>query len=158
MEKKKKEENKAPSFIKLLIFIYEKYYKKNEYTWQIWAYTILQFFTRIYPLINSFLLAKIIDGITKSYNEGTNFETLIPIIVIGIIVTLFGILANNLYRYVDSLRAIWRSHLEDRVYLHKYLEIEPKAYENPEFVNMKNTLAWNASCISSNLVLQNVSR
>lgn len=151
MEKKKKEENKAPSFIKLLIFIYEKYYKKNEYTWQIWAYTILQFFTRIYPLINSFLLAKIIDGITKSYNEGTNFETLIPIIVIGIIVTLFGILANNLYRYVDSLRAIWRSHLEDRVYLHKYLEIEPKAYENPEFVNMKNTLAWNAWDISGSI-------
>ena len=78
MEEKKTEQKKTPGMIRLLIFIYEKYYKKNEYTWQIWAYTILRFLTRIYPLVYSFVLAKIIDGITKSYNEGTGFESLIP--------------------------------------------------------------------------------
>lgn len=38
----------------------------------------------IYPLINSVILAKIIDRITKSYNEDTGFETLTPIIVVGV--------------------------------------------------------------------------
>ena len=151
MEKKKNEEKKTPSLVKLLIFIYEKYYKKNEYTWQIWAYTILRFLTRIYPLVYSYILAKIIDGITVSYNQGVGFESLIPIIIVGIIVTLIWIVANNFYRYVDSLRALWRTHLEDRVYLHKYLEIEPKAYEDPDFVNMKNTLAWNSWDVSNAL-------
>jgi ABC-type multidrug transport system fused ATPase/permease subunit len=149
MEKKEIEQKKTPGMIRLLIFIYEKYYKRNEYTWQIWAYTILQFFTRIYPLLNSFILAKIIDEITKSYNEGTGFKSLIPIIVVGVVLTLLWILANNFYRHVDNLRALWRTHLEDRVYLHKYLEIEPRAYEDPEFVNMKNTLAWNSWDVSN---------
>jgi ABC-type multidrug transport system fused ATPase/permease subunit len=117
MQTKKKETNTKPGLIRLIVFIYEKYYKKNEYTWQIWAYTILRFVMRIYPLVNSFVLAKIIDGITKSYNEGTNFESLIPIIIAGVVVTLLWILASNFYRYVDSLRALWRTHLEDRVYL-----------------------------------------
>ena len=151
MEKKEIEQKKTPGMIRLLIFIYEKYYKRNEYTWQIWAYTILRFLTRIYPLVYSFVLAKIIDGITKSYNEGTGFESLIPVIVVGIIISLIWILTNNLYRYIDSLRAIWRAHLEDRAYLKKYLEIEPRAYENPKFINMKNTLNWNSWDITGSL-------
>lgn len=151
MQTKKKETNTKPGLIRLIVFIYEKYYKKNEYTWQIWAYTILRFVMRIYPLVNSFVLAKIIDGITKSYNEGTNFESLIPIIIAGVVVTLLWILASNFYRYVDSLRALWRTHLEDRVYLKKYLEIEPRAYEDPEFVSMKNTLNWNTWDITGSL-------
>ncbi|MBP8979192.1 ABC transporter ATP-binding protein [Candidatus Dojkabacteria bacterium] len=151
MEKKKNEEKKTPNLLRLLVFIYEKYYKKNEYTWQIWAYTVLQFLTRIYPLVYNFVLAKIIDEITQIYNKGIGFESLIPIMITWIVLTLLGILANNFYRYVDSLRAIWRAHLEDRVYLQKYLEIEPKAYENPEFVNMKNTLSWNSWDISGSI-------
>lgn len=151
MKEVKKEEQKKPNLIKLLIFAYKKYYQKNEYTWQIWTYTILRFLTRVYPLIYSFILAKIIDGITKSYNQGASFDSLVPTIVVGIVVTLIGIIANNLYKYVDSIRALWRTHLEDEVYLTKYLEIEPRAYEDPEFVNMKNTLAWNSWEVSSSL-------
>lgn len=151
MKEVKKEEQKKPNLIKLLIFAYKKYYQKNEYTWQIWTYTILRFLTRVYPLIYSFILAKTIDGITKSYNQGASFDSLIPIIVAGVVVALIGIIANNLYKYVDSIRALWRTHLEDEVYLTKYLEIEPRAYEDPEFVNMKNTLAWNSWEVSSSL-------
>ena len=151
MQEVKKEEQKKPSLIKLLLFAYKKYYQKNQYTWQIWTYTILRFLTRVYPLIYSFILAKIIDGITKSYNQGASFDSLVPTIVVGIVVTLIGIIANNLYKYVDSIRALWRTHLEDEVYLTKYLEIEPRAYEDPEFVNMKNTLAWNSWEVSSSL-------
>lgn len=151
MQEVKKEEQEKTSLIKLLLFAYKKYYQKNQYTWQIWAYTILRFLTRVYPLIYSFILAKIIDGITKSYNQGASFDSLIPTIVVGVVVTLIGIIANNLYKYVDSIRALWRTHLEDEVYLTKYLEIEPRAYEDPEFVNMKNTLAWNSWEVSSSL-------
>ena len=38
---------------------------------------------------------------------------------------------------------LWLPYLGDDVYLKKYIEVEPKAYENPDFVNEKGILNWN---------------
>ncbi len=145
MKNRKENENKNEEIgmFKLLLFIYKKYYVETKHQWQILTLFVLTFLQSIYPLIYSYILGRIIDNITQSYNTGVGFESLIPTIVVGVTLTFVWIITNNLFNYIETITDIWVPYLDDEVYLNKYTQIEPKAYENPDFINKKSTLAWN---------------
>lgn len=144
-----KEQKNAPNpnIFKLIWFIYKRYYHDIKFAWQVWVLMLLELLSNIYPLLFSYLLARVIDKSISLINTGGAFEEMFPIIIIFGIVSILWTIINSLYQYVDSLVVLWISYLDDEVYLQRYLEIEPQAYEDPEFVNNKSTLNWNSSVV-----------
>ncbi len=134
---------KEIGIIKLLVFVYKKYYHKTRFAWQIFAYIILRFLTNLYPLLISFLLARVIDISIVAVNEGKEFSEVVPTIILFAIAVSVWTVVNNLFQYLDSTIDLWVSYLDDEVYLNKYIQIEPKAYEDPRFINQKENLNWN---------------
>jgi ATP-binding cassette subfamily B protein/ATP-binding cassette subfamily C protein len=136
--------DKEPSIIKLLAFVYERYYRNTRFKWHIWAYIILLSLTKLYPLLISFLLGRIIDTSIYAIDNGDGFQSVVPLIILFGVIALIWTLVNNIFQYIDSTIDLWISYLDDEVYLNKYIEIEPKAYEDPSFVNQKGMLNWNS--------------
>jgi len=141
------EKTKVPSIFKLIWFVYKRYYHDIKFAWHIWALFFLEILSNVYPLLFSFLLAQIIDKSISLINGGGVFEEMYPIIIVfGIMIVGWSVI-NSFYQYVDSLVTLWITYLDDEVYLQRYLEIEPQAYEDVEFVNNKSTLGWNSSVV-----------
>ncbi len=141
---------KEEGIIKLLFFVYEKYYKNTKFVWQIRWYLVLQAISKLYPLLISYLLGRVIDSSIYSINNNGEFRDVIPLIIIFGMVALVWTLVNNVFQYVDSMIDLWISYLDDDVYLKKYIQVEPKAYEDPDFVNEKGILNWNSHTVINN--------
>jgi len=142
---------KDTNIFKLLYFIYKKFYVETKYKWQMWSLFILTSLKNIYPLVYSYILGLLIDAITIGYNSGASFESLHSIIIVASIFTFSWVIIINLFKYMETVTILWQPYLEDEVYLKKYIKIEPKTYENPEFANMKSSLDWNAWTITNSL-------
>lgn len=141
------EKTKAPSLFKLVWFVYRRYYHDIKFAWQVWALCFFKILSNVYPLLFSFLLARIIDKSISLINGGGAFEEMYPIIILfGVMIVGWSVI-NSFYQYVDFLVILWISYLDDEVYLQRYLEIEPQAYEDEEFVNNKSTLGWNSNVV-----------
>lgn len=137
--------------LRLLLFVYRKYYVETRHRWQIWTLFILTFLKSTFPLIYSYILGVIIDNITKSYSAGLDFQTIIPTIIAGALLTFVWMITNNLFEYIETIIFLWVPYLDDEVYLKKYIEIEPRAYEDHKFINKKGILAWNTWSITRSL-------
>lgn len=142
---------KEKNIFELVFFIYKKYYGETKYKWQIWVLFVLTFLQNIYPLIYSFILGSILDSISIGYSTGAGLESMRPIIILGILFSISWLVITNLFRYIDTITTMWVPYLDDQVYLKKYIQVEPRAYENPDFVNKKSALAWNNWMITNSL-------
>jgi ATP-binding cassette subfamily B protein/ATP-binding cassette subfamily C protein len=151
MKKEKKETKKFPNIFKLLWFIYRRYYNKKEFIIQIWASFFLEFLENLFPLLLSYVMALLIDKSIHVVNNGLGISEMIP--TIGLLggVAIVGVVVSNLQQYFNVVTNLWIAYLDDQVYLEKYLQIEPQAYENPDFVNDKSTLNWNGYTIYNSL-------
>lgn len=150
MEKENKD-IKQPNILKLLWFIYKRYYHDIKFAWQMWALFFTEFLSNLYPLLLSYIMALLVDKSINVINNGGNLQDMYPIIALLGGVVLIWILIDNFHQYCDVIINMWKAYLEDDVYLKQYLKIEPQAYENPEFVNDKSTLNWNGSAIYNSL-------
>lgn len=130
--------------LKLLLFVYKKYYKETGFKWQVWSYILLQTINGLYPLLISYLLAKVVDKTIFAINNSGTLRDVVPLIIILACVSVLWTFLTNLFQYVENSIELWVSYLEDSVYIKKYIEIEPQAYENPSFVNEKGVLSWNS--------------
>lgn len=146
-----KPEEKNIGMLKLLLFIYKRYYHKAKFAWQVWVLFFMEFLQNLYPLVISFVLAKLVDQSILIINTKGNLGDIKNTIVVFAIIIFIGILINNLYQYLNVITNMWISYLDDEVYVRRYLEIEPQAYEDPEFVNDKSTLNWNGSTVYNSL-------
>lgn len=135
------------NILSLLYFVFQSYYVRTNYAWQVIGYIVLLFLSNIYPLVTSYLLARVIDISIEAVNNGEGFEVVFPTVVLFAIVASLWTIVNNLFQYVDSMIDLWVPYLADEVYLKKYIKIEPKAYEDPDFVNQKENLNWNSHYI-----------
>lgn len=136
--------DKRKSTIELIWFAYKQYYYKNKFTWQIWSYLILKILLGLIPLLTGFLLAYLIDSVINILNNNGDITQITYLIVIYVIALLFSNIVRNAYELVDTLIDIWIPYQDDDVYIGKFLQVEPQAYEDPEFVNKKSTLGWNS--------------
>lgn len=137
------QEVKEQNILKLLWFVYKRYYHHTRFAKYIWVYVVLRFFVNLYPLLISYFLARVIDISINAINAGKGFEEVIPTLAIFFVVSVIWLIVNNIYQYIDSVIDLWIPYLDDNVYLNKYAEIEPQAYEDPKFVNSKSMLGWN---------------
>jgi ATP-binding cassette, subfamily B, bacterial len=139
------------SIIKLVYFVYKKYFNENmatKFKVYFWLYGIFNFLVGIYPLVLSFLVARVIDISIESVSNNMPIDSVFPILIIFGAVVMLWSLINNAFVFVDTMTSLWFPYQDDEVYLKKYSEIEPQAYEDPEFINQKNTLSWNSWNIS----------
>lgn len=143
-------QSREKGIIELIFFVYEKFYKNTKFVWQVRWYLVLQAISKLYPLLISYLLGRVIDTSIYSINNNGEFRDVIPFIIIFSIVILAWALISNVFQYVDSMIDLWLPYLGDDVYLKKYIEVEPKAYENPDFVNEKGILNWNSHTVINN--------
>ena len=141
------EKTKTPSMIKILWFIYRRYYREKKFAFQVWAYLLFLFFDRVYPLLISWMLAQLIDKSINAISNQLAISALMPTILVFGVVIIGGVIISSLRQYFDSLMTMWIGYLEDEVYVGKFLTVEPQAYENPDFIKDKTTLNWNGSAV-----------
>ncbi|MHC1716914.1 MAG: ABC transporter ATP-binding protein [Candidatus Dojkabacteria bacterium] len=144
---------KESSLFKLLWFAYKKYFVETKFVWQIWAFMLLSFLVNLYPLVISYFLARVIDISIEAVSNGSGFEMVAPTIVVFSIISIVWVVINNLFSYLGAYIDLWSPFLEDQVYLKKYVEIEPQAYENSEFIKNKSTLSWNSWAVRDNIIV-----
>ena len=143
---------KKEGILKLLYFVYKQYYSRKKFKVHIWLYLFFKLLQEIYPLFFSFLSAKIIDEIINLLNANSaSLQDIIPLLIGFGVLLLFGVIISNGFALTDSLTYLWNSYIEDDIYLNKYIEIEPQAYEDSKFVNQKNTIAWNSWTIFTSM-------
>jgi ABC-type multidrug transport system fused ATPase/permease subunit len=143
---------KRKNILKLLYFVYSQYYSKKKFRIHIWLYLFFKLLQEIYPLVFSFLSAKIIDEIINLLNTNSaSLQDIIPSLIGFGILLFFGVIIHNGFSLTDSLTYLWNSYIEDDIYLNKYIEIEPQAYEDSKFVNQKNTISWNSWTIFNSM-------
>ena len=97
MEKDEKTK-KQPNIFQLLWFVYKRYYKDTKFAWQIWTFFFFEVLDNAYPLLFSYMLAKVIDRSMSLISTNGSFEQMMPTIVIFGIMTIVWIGVNSFYQ------------------------------------------------------------
>ena len=132
-----------PGLVKLVLFVYKKYYQGIGLSWHVYSLGILNILSQILPVISSYVLSLILDGVISISQNGGNITDLTSILRTFAIVAISNSLISYAYGYVDAIQNMWLSYLNDRAVYSKYLSIEPKAFEDPDFAKQKSLLEWN---------------
>lgn len=135
--------------LKLILFVYHKYYDNTGLKWQVYLLGIFNILSSIFPILSSYALSLVLDEVINITNTSGNLQDLTKILVIYSVIAILNSVISYGYGYIDALQTLWLSYLNDRVIYSKYLTIEPKAYEDPEFSKDKSLIEWNMFKVSS---------
>ena len=147
----KKKEHKT-GLIKLIIFIYKTYYPKGKYRRDFLTYVVFNFLYTTYPLILSFISAYVLDEVIKIIESHQDIQNVIPLVIYFGITLLFKVVISNGYEHYDQIVTLWRTQIEDNVFLPKHISTEPQAFEDSEYIKERNTLDWNAWSVYNSML------
>ena len=147
------EKTRNNSFMSLVLFAYKKYFNERKFIAIYWSYFASYLLISILPIFSNYFLALLIDKTIDINKIQGDYKTFLPVFIFFLVLTVANVIFTNLLKYFEAMLATWRGYLDDNVKLNKYLEIEPQAYEDPEFINEKSTLEWNSNVLISTFPL-----
>ncbi len=140
---------KAPGILKLLWFVYKKYYSEKRFARHMWITILFELLSYVYPLLSSFLLAKVVDKVIQIINVKGSIVDVLPTMGLMVASFLIWTIVENFSQRISGLLSMWRPYVEDDLYAGRYMQIEPKAYEDPKFVEYRNAISWNSNAVGS---------
>jgi ABC-type multidrug transport system fused ATPase/permease subunit len=140
---------KKIGILQLISFVFKTYYKNTGLVWQVYTLAIFNILSEISPILSAYVLCKVIDSIISISQSNGDIYDLTKILIIFSSVAILDSLISYAYGCIDVIQTLWLEYLNDKVQFEKYLTIEPKAYEDPEFSKDKSLIEWNLHKVSA---------
>jgi len=134
---------KSKNILYLLYFVYKKFKKEKHFKKIVIADLFLEPLGTVYPLVWSFALAQLLDTILKTAGINGNMKDLVPSLLLFIVINILGILISQGQAFIESKRYLYEGYWKDEVYVGNKAALEPKVFEDSEFMGKYNTLEWN---------------
>ncbi len=134
---------KNKSAIYLLYFVYTKFKREKHFLSIFWWSVLFDLLSKIYPIAWSFYLAKLLDSTIDAITVGGNLLDLWLPILVFLLVNLLGIFITQGQTFANAKISLWLSYWEDEIFLGKKIALEPKIFEDSEFMSKYNTMEWN---------------
>jgi ATP-binding cassette subfamily B protein len=134
---------KPKSLLVLLVATLKVFFRQNP--WLFIGYTLFSALDFFSPRAEAFVTGKLIDQALILINAGATsitrdfFVLLVILVLTRVLTQLVTDLSNYIQQIVNTLAPVY----QDRILLGKYLAIEPKAFELPSFVLLRNKVEQN---------------
>ena len=135
---------KEKNIFYLLYFVYRNFKDQTKFKKYFFSFMFLSVLDSLTPILWSYVFALLIDQTAKLIGNNQDFATLLPHLGIFALVNLLSIFVNYSKTTIQAKISMYMQIWENNVFLGKKTSLEPKVFENPEFMVKYNMMEWNS--------------